>query len=234
MMSDFVILDTAAGKACLKRAERKTLAISVLPDGTLELVAPMLAREELILAKVAKRKAWISKQRREFQTMNAKRPALRHVSGATHRYLGCQYRLKVEKSDETSVLLKGGFFHVRVRTPGEEAVSEALKTWYRDHAKQQFSLRLAAWEKWCAKHRLPKPILRLRAMTKRWGSALKNGTICLNPELVRTSPLCIDYVIAHEVCHLRHPDHGKKFWNLLTQLMPDWKQRKARLETSEH
>jgi predicted metal-dependent hydrolase len=232
MMSDFVILDTVAGRARLKRSERKTLAISVMPDGTLELVAPLMAREEMIQAKVAKRKAWISKQRREFETMNAKRPALRYVSGATHRYLGRQYRLKVEKGDAPGVLLKGGFLHVRVRTSGENEVREALQSWYRERAKMQFSLRLAEWENWCAKHKLPKPRLRLRAMTKRWGSALKGGTICLNPELIRASALCIDYVIAHEVCHLRHPDHGKKFWNLLAQIMPDWKQRKARLESS--
>lgn len=231
-MSETAIIETAAGWARLKRSDRKTLAISVLPDGTLELVAPLMAREDLILAKVAKRKAWISKQRRQFQTMNAKRPALRHVSGATHRYLGRQYRLKVEKGEASGVVLKGGFLHVRVGTSGEDEVREALKAWYRERAKMQFSQRLAAWENWCARHRVPKPRLRLRDMTKRWGSALKDGTICLNPELVRASTLCIDYVIAHEVCHLRHPDHGKKFWNLLAQVMPDWKQRKARLEAS--
>jgi len=232
MMSDFTLIETTAGRARLIRSDRTTLAISVLPDGTLELVAPLMAREDLILAKVAKRKAWIAKRRREFQAMNAKRPALRYVSGATHRYLGRQYLLKVEKSDESGVLLKGGFLQVRVCTSGENAVREALKSWYRDRARMQFGLRLAAWETWCAKHKLPKPRLRLRTMTKRWGSALKDGTICLNPELVQASTLCIDYVIAHEVCHLRHPDHGRKFWYLLSQVMPDWKRRKARLESS--
>lgn len=231
-MSETAIIETAAGRARLKRSDRKTLAISVLPDGTLELVAPLMAREDLILAKVAKRKAWISKQRRQFQTMNAKRPALRHVSGATHRYLGRQYRLKVEKGEVTGVVLKGGFLHVCVRVRTEEQVREVLELWYREKAKVQFSQRLAGWEQWCVKHKLPQPRLSLRSMQKRWGSALKDGTICLNPELVRAAAPCIEYVIAHEVCHLKHPDHGRKFWNLLSQVMPDWKQRKARLEGS--
>lgn len=229
-MSEFEIIDTFVGKAKLKRTTRKTLAISVLPDGTLELIAPMHARDEMMLAKVAKRRTWIIKQRRQFQAMNATRPALRYMSGATHRYLGKQYRLKIETTDETSVSLKGGFLHVRVGERSDEAVKTALQAWYRAHAKQQFSQRLAAWEDWCSRRHLPQPRLRLRAMAKRWGSALKDGTICLNPELIKAPSACVDYVIAHEVCHLKHPNHGPEFWRLLDQVCPGWKRLKERLE----
>lgn len=230
-MSEFETLDTPVGPARLKRTNRKTLAISVLPDGSLELIAPMNARDDMVLAKVAKRKAWIMRQRRQFKTMNATRPALRYVSGATHRYLGKQYRLKVETNAETGVSLRGGFLHVRVGERHEESVEEALQVWYREHAKQQFSQRLAAWDDWCARRRLPKPRLRLRAMAKRWGSALQDGNICLNPELIKTPSACVDYVIAHEVCHLKHPNHGPSFWRLLDQVCPRWRLLKQRLET---
>lgn len=232
-MSEFEIIETVVGKAKLKRTTRKTLAISVLPDGTLELIAPLNSREDMVLAKVAKRRAWIMKQRRQFQAMNATRPALRYISGATHRYLGKQYRLKVETSEATSVSLRGGFLHVRVRERSDESVNEALQTWYRDHAKQQFTQRLAVWDDWCARRRLPKPTLRLRTMAKRWGSALKDGTICLNPELIKAPSACVDYVIAHEVCHLKHPNHGTEFWRLLDQVRPGWRHLKERLERSE-
>lgn len=88
MMSEFEIIETAVGPAKLKRTNRKTLAISVLPDGTLELIAPLNARDDMVLAKVAKRRTWIMTQRRQFLSMNATRPALRYVAGATHGYLG--------------------------------------------------------------------------------------------------------------------------------------------------
>lgn len=189
--------------------------------------------DDLILAKVLKRKTWIMTQRREFQAMNATRPVLRYVSGATHRYLGKQYRLKIETSDETGVSLKGAFLHVRDRERNETAIIMALQTWYRDRAKQQFTQRLAVWEDWCARRRLPEPKLRLRAMAKRWGSALKDGTICLNPELIKAPSACIDYVIAHEVCHLKHPNHGPAFWRLLDQVCPSWRSLKKRLEKAE-
>jgi len=70
-------------------------------------------------------------------------------------------------------------------------------------------------------------------MPKRWGSALKDGTVCLNPELIKAPSVCVDYVIAHEVCHLRHPNHSSAFWRLLDQMCPQWRRLKARLELSE-
>ena len=74
------------------------------------------------------------------------------------------------------------------------------------------------------------PPLRQRRMPKRWGSCTKNGAIYLNPELILAPPSCIDYVITHELCHLLHPAHGPAFFALLRKLMPDWEERKARLE----
>lgn len=70
-------------------------------------------------------------------------------------------------------------------------------------------------------------------MPKRWGSAHKDGLIFLNPELVRAPSICIDYVIAHELCHLKHPNHGPQFYDLLDELFPRWREIKARLESAE-
>lgn len=67
-------------------------------------------------------------------------------------------------------------------------------------------------------------------MSKRWGSAARDGRIALNPERVRTPSICIDYVIAHEICHLQHPDHDRSFFKLLEQVFLNWKGVKARLE----
>ena len=232
-MSPIETIDTSSGLALLKRTNRKTLAISVLPDSKLELIAPRKASLAAILAKVDKRKAWIRTQRRAFAEMNAVRPVPRYVNGATHRYLGRQYRLKILSGKVTLVLLKGAYLHVQVPEPTAEQVKEALEAWYRRRAKEQFEKRLNAWEEWCQNRKLPKPVLRLRSMAKRWGSALKGGVVCLNPELVRAPSICVDYVIAHEICHLKHPDHGREFWSLLSRVMPDWRARKQRLEATD-
>jgi len=68
-------------------------------------------------------------------------------------------------------------------------------------------------------------------MSKRWGSYTPKGRIVLNVDLVRASPMLIDYVICHELTHAFYPDHGKEWSNLLDTIMPDWKIRKEFLET---
>ncbi len=229
-MSSPESLDTPAGPAKLRRTTRKTLAISVMPDGSLELVAPEGAPLAAILAKIEKRLRWIRTQQSKFETMNTARPVLRYVNGSTHRYLGRQYRLKILRTEETFVSLRGAFFHVGVPEISDEIIKRTLDRWFRNRAREQFSNRLEAWKDWCRHRGLPEPRLGLRKMAKRWGSALPNGTILLNPELIHAPSACVDYVITHEICHLRHPDHSSRFWGLLKQLMPDWETLKARLE----
>lgn len=229
-MSDTRTINTPAGPATLRRSDRRTLAISVLPDGTLELIAPLDARESDLSAKVRKRLRWIVRQRTTFADMNRNRVSLRYESGATHTYLGRQYRLKVSKGATPGVRLVGGFFQVAAKTGTTSEVAKLLNGWLREKADHQFRLRLAKWERWCSHRKLPAPRARLLKMPKRWGSAGSGGRIALNPELVRKPSACIDYVITHEICHLKHPRHSRAFFILLDQLLPNWRAIKARLE----
>ena len=233
MMSRLTSIDTPAGLAQLKRSRRRTLAISVLPDGTLELVAPESASLDSIHERIQKRLAWIERQRRHFRALNSMRPQLRYLSGATHRYLGRQYRLKITEGDRSEVILRGAYLHVTTTKGCEDGVKQALSDWYRRQAAQQFQRRLAAWDSWFRRHQLPQPKMYLRTMPKRWGSATSTGAIYLNPELVRAPSPCIDYVIIHEICHLKHHNHGKAFYAELTSLCPDWMARKKRLESMD-
>lgn len=230
-MSDSSIIETAAGLALLRRSNRRTLEISVMPNGSLVLVAPIDSKENEIMLKVAKRLRWISRQRTVFADMYRNRAPLRYESGATHRYLGRQYRLKVEEGMPKNVKLIGGYFRIRVLSKDPKSVENALEGWMRTKAREQFSIRLTKWEPWCLARGLPRPQLRLLKMPKRWGSAHTNGLIFLNPDLVKAPSICIDYVITHEICHLKHPNHGPEFYKLLEQLCSDWKRIKARLET---
>ena len=229
-MSDAAIIQTPAGPARLHRTKRGTLAISVLPDGTLELAAPNDSSEADISAKIGRRLRWIVRQRTAFADMNRNRMPVSYASGATHRYLGRQYRLKVRQAEPVEVKLLGRYFQVATKSSSPVEVETLLNTWFRKKAVEQFSSRLAKWTAWCAARKLPVPQVRLLRMLKRWGSSHRDGRIYLNPELVKAPSICIDYVITHEVCHLRHPQHDRHFFNLLDQLCPNWKAIKARLE----
>jgi predicted metal-dependent hydrolase len=140
-MSKTETIATVVGQCSLCRSERRTLAISVLPNGTIELVAPRNVSIGAILDRVRKRARWIGKQVRAFQEMNVGRSKLRYCSGATHRYLGRQYRLKVTNSHSAGVKLIGGYFNIATRTGTEEEVERLLSVWFRERAQEQFSKR---------------------------------------------------------------------------------------------
>jgi predicted metal-dependent hydrolase len=223
-------IDSAAGPCTLARTDRRTLSISVLPTGAIHLVAPNEASVEDIEKKVSGRLRWISRQRRAFAEMNRTRVPLKYESGATHRYLGKQYRLKVAAGDSPGVKLSGAYFRFVTKSGRPEETRNLLDSWMRARAVDQFSYRIEKWQTWCRERRLPEPRLRLLQMPKRWGSAHHDGRIYLNPQLVRAPSICIDYVITHEICHLKHPKHDNSFFNLLEQLCPDWRTIKAKLE----
>lgn len=186
-----------------------------------------------IQAKIKKRSGWIIRQRRHFFTLHAERPKRRYCTGATHRYLGRQFRLKVTTTAKPVVKLRGAYLHIGSRSLSRKDVATLLSGWMRERAKEQFERRLEKWRAWCVERGLPEPKLHLLDMPKRWGSTHSNGRIFLNPELVRAPAPCIDYVIMHEVCHIKHPRHDRGFYAELEKLCPRWRAIKQRLETSE-
>ncbi|MEL6713737.1 MAG: M48 family metallopeptidase, partial [Planctomycetota bacterium] len=75
------------------------------------------------------------------------------------------------------------------------------------------------------------PELIIRKVRTRWGSCSKDGRILINAEAFRLPVGCIDYLLVHELCHLRYPRHDRAFWLHVARCMPDWRQWKARLES---
>ncbi|MGL6079107.1 M48 family metallopeptidase [Methyloversatilis discipulorum] len=212
-------------------ASRQTLAIEVHPDSRVLVRAPVDCPEALIAERVQKRAAWISRQLAEFERYRPRTPARQYINGESHLYLGRQYRLKLAEGDSASVKLTRG--QLLVSLPGEpepERVKTLLHRWYLDRARAVFTEVLDAT--------LPhfkgveQPRLIVRAMQSRWGSLSRAGTMTLNLNLVRAPRPCIEYVVTHELCHTRHRDHDARFFKLLGHVMPDWEQRKQRLEAA--
>ena len=218
----------------LSRRQRKTLAITVYPDLRVEVIAPVDVEESAILALVQARARWILRQRRQFLSWMPKPMPRRYRPGETHRYLGKQYRLKVIVGNPERVCLKGGFIEVHHST-GQDAtaVKKLLVAWYRQRAEARFKQEMSKAFKRLQLHGLAAPRLRLLRMPKRWGSCTSKGEILINPELIKTPGACIEYVIIHELCHLKHPNHSATFFRMLDAVLPDWRERKQRLERSE-
>lgn len=219
----------------LEFSARKSVGITVLPDLSVRVTAPAGTDTETVREKVRKRAAWILKQQDYFRAFQPKQPTRRFVSGETHYYLGRQYRLKVIESESAAeeVKLKGRFLYATTPDKSDRArIGRMFKDWYTVRARAYFSKKLTAiWNSTRQYELTPQvPSLRLRRMNKRWGSCIAAGDIFLNPELIKTPSLCIEYVIVHELCHVKIPHHNREFYQLLSRILPDWNKRKERLE----
>jgi predicted metal-dependent hydrolase len=215
----------------LEFKERKSLAISVHPDLSVSVTAPTDQPLIKISAKVKKRAPWILRQKHYFSKFLPKQPPRKFISGETHKYLGKHYRLKVIKSKKEHVTLKRGLILVSTPNRGDSrAVHSLLSGWYREQAERHFNDSLERCLKLFRKFNLNTPQVKLKKMAKRWGSCTSNGTIYLNPDLIRASKKCLDYVMVHELCHLKIRDHSRAYYRLLKRVMPDWEERKVHLE----
>jgi predicted metal-dependent hydrolase len=212
----------------VKFQSRKTLAVHVLDDGAIEVRAPRGMSEKHIVQFVEQKAAWIVKsrerqlQRRQWQTDVQ--------PGAAMWFLGKPRQLEVVQSQQPAVLCSDETIAVSTRDHWNlPQLSRQLNDWYRDQAQQVFSERLLLV---CQRFPgiLAAPELRLRKMRRRWGSCSRSGRVTLNTELVKLPLSMIDYVIAHELCHLFEFNHGKKFYRMLESVMPDWKQREQVLK----
>ena len=213
----------------LLQEDRKTLSIEVLPTTRIKVKAPENKNKQDIIKKVQNKAKWITKQKRYFADNYKKTDEKKYVSGESFRYLGKQYRLKVIKSDTDSVKLKNGYLTVEhnLKTP-----EKLITKWYKDKAISTYEKELDKCFQYFITYNIVKPSLKIRKLTKRWGSYNKNSnTITINIETIKANKNCIDYVIYHELCHCLHFSHNKQFYTLLESKCKDWNQLKYKLET---
>ena len=215
-------------------AARKTLAIEVHPDLRVTVRAPEGSELETIQQKVKKRVPWILRQQRQFESYLPKLPPRQYVSGETHRYLGRQYRLKVNGSDSERVKLSRGYFFITLRDKSDtERIKTLLLGWYRQQAERVFGERFEACLTKLRFLQLAEPEIEIRQMNTRWGSCTPEGKILLNLRLIQVPKEYIDYVVVHELCHLKEHNHSQRFYELLNRVMPDWQKKRQRLNELE-
>lgn len=218
-----------------RSSRRRTLAITIEPGGGLTVTAPETAGIDRIEAVMRKRRGWIAKRSREVAALVPPPPPREWVSGETHRYLGRQYRLKVIRGVSESIKLSGRYLRVTVARPASRGdVQRIVEAWYREHARTTFERRMSAVIRATPRLRLQEsPPLIVRRLAKRWGSCTPEGRILMNVDAVKLPVGCIDYLLVHELCHLRVPHHGPAFWRLLDACMPDWERWRKRLDSVE-
>ena len=212
----------------LEYSNRKSLGITVKPDLSVLVNAPIDTSLEKVKEKLRKKAPWIIRQQSFFLYFHPKTPARKYISGETHLYLGRQYHLRIIQNNFESVKLKGKYIEASVndKLSAEQLVGE----WYLQNAKLKLRTIAQPLIDNFKKYNIEPSSIVLRDMPTRWGSCTPKGKIILNPELIKAPKGCIQYVIIHELCHLVHHDHTQKFIDLQTKEMHDWEKWKMKLE----
>ncbi|QRG65963.1 M48 family metallopeptidase [Brevibacillus choshinensis] len=218
----------------IERKKVKNVNLNIKPDMTIMVSASEKVPLSFIYDFVKSKGAWILKNVKTFENVQPYKQSEReYVSGESYKYLGKQYRLRVEiTTEEERVKYYRGFIILMVRDPNDYArKAKLMDDWYREKALKVFEKSLYKQYPLVQKYGIKKPKIDLRLMKARWGSALiDSDTILLNSELIKAPKHCIDYVVLHELIHFQFNDHKDSFYNMLFSLMPDWEKRKAILD----
>src|SRR5699024_7751639 len=161
--------------------ERKTLSITVNPDLSVQVKAPMDASRKKIFERVEKRASWILEQKRYFLAFEPSNIEYLYKSGETHYYLGRQYRLKIEEGDAEDVFYKGSNLLIETKNKNPENVKKLLDHCYRERAKIKFAEYAKPIIERIKKYDVEPKELQIKQMKLRWGSCTPSGNIILNP-----------------------------------------------------
>lgn len=211
----------------LIRSKRKSLAITI-EGGQVIVRAPMrLARSE-IQTFVLQKQNWILQKVKEQTAQLAEVPQRQYIDGEYFPLRGRSLCLRVH-SRHASTRRIGDELYTPVAAA--EQIAERVQAWYRKEAKRVLSAKAEAL---AARLNLSIKEIKVRKNKRRWGHCTSTAVLQFNWLIMLAPESVIDYLVAHEVCHLRHFDHSPKFWRLVKQCEPDYEDAQIWLKQNGH
>lgn len=217
----------------VRSRRRKNATITVFPDKTVQIAVPHDTGTDQAQFLMVKKAPWVIKKIDMFQCISPEIASKEYVSGETFLYLGRQYRLKILKTkSESSAKLVGKYLYVSVpesvRSDKNEYVKKLVYEWYRTHAAEKIKEVINSY---CKRSNLPVPTFIVKNQLKRWGSCTAKNQLIFNNRIAMAPVSQLEYVVAHELCHMRYKDHSPKFWSMLKSVMPEYEKRKEALKS---
>jgi predicted metal-dependent hydrolase len=210
------------------RTRRKTIALIVNHQGRLIVRAPLHTSESQIRKIVAQKTSWIEKKKRLVLLRQPLPEVERFREGREFHYLGRLYPLAVVDRRQPLLALNGRFELARPALPDAERVFEK---WYRTQARKVLAERVPQLAN---RFGFQFQRLSVNGARTRWGSCGIRGSLNFSWRLVMAPEQVIDYVILHELAHLRIRNHSSQFWELVEKLMPEYRQARAWLKQNGH
>ncbi|OFZ66574.1 MAG: metal-dependent hydrolase [Betaproteobacteria bacterium RBG_16_56_24] len=211
----------------LRSGERRTADIVIERNGLISVRVPEHLSEEQADAVVDHKRLWIYRNLAEWRDLNAARVVREWVNGEGFLYLGCAYRLLLTQEQDEPLKLKEGRFRLQrkfVEIGGEEAAKQVFEKFYTEKALERIKKRVAYF---APKVGVTPLSVEVRGIGYRWATCTPDGRLSFHWKCMMASPKVIDYIVVHELCHLRHRDHIDAFWNEVDKVMPDYAERKT-------
>jgi len=216
----------------LIRSKRKNVSISVEPNSNVRVKAPINISDDEVLEVVKGKSRWITQKLFEIREIETRRYRRAYVNGETFTYLGRRYSLQLVDDESIKipvVKFYRGKLYVTTSTRDEAIIRTAIVGWYKEKAKEKIPERVTYYEKFFLEKRGD---IIVKEQKKRWASCTKDGTLMFNWKDIIAPANILDYIIVHEMCHLRYMNHSKEFWEMLGRVLPDYERRKEWLKNN--
>jgi len=212
----------------LIRSKRKTISLEVRPDGSLIVRAPMLTMPGQIEALVKRKQSWIREKQAFVYRRSLESPAKDFIPGEEFLYLGNSYILEIVSDQEKSLILRKNFC---LSSSASEDAKQVFEAWYKERASHVIQDRVDLLSR---QNGFVYQRVRLTSAKTRWGSCGPQGSLNFSYRLVMAPLGIIDYVVVHELVHLKDRSHSKTFWSEVEKLMPDYQRRIKWLKANGH
>ena len=209
---------------------RRTVEVTVDSRAEVRVAAPTRLPVRSIEEFLVRRSAWVLRHLDQ-QALRTKLLPSEYRTGSTVPFLGQRlFLLLREKAGAVGVRPLLGTLEVSVPPDGNAAqqsrVVGALERWYRGEAEAELRARVS---RYASMMEVAPPSVLVRSQKHLWGSCSPRGVLRFNWKLIMAPPTVVDYVVVHELCHLRHPHHQKPFWDAVAGVLPDYRARRAEL-----
>ncbi|MCP4140454.1 MAG: M48 family metallopeptidase [Chloroflexi bacterium] len=206
------------------RSRRKSIALVVQPDGELIIRAPKRATRKQIDNLIEKHTNWIAKKQMQAKETQALFAPHLFREGESFPFLGKDYPLEFIDLEKPKLNLEKTF---QLAKSSQGQAEKVFEQWYKKQAREIFAERVTHYAQ---KHGFSYKKVKLSSAKKRWGSCSAKGNLNLTWRLVMMPIEIIDYVVVHELCHLRELNHSKAFWAEVERILPDYKVRRKWLK----
>lgn len=203
-----------------KTERRKTVSIFIERNGSVRVLAPASASDETIETAIKSKEYLIFTKLAKWKELNQGRVNREYVNGQSFLYLGRNYRLKLTENQDVPLKISGGFFLLDIRHMSK--AEKVFKEFYKEKALLKIKERMKVHEDKFPKKPTAIKVLELR---NRWASWTPKDGLNFHWKCIMAPVSVLDYIIMHEMVHLKYPNHSTDFWNELDKKMPDFREQ---------